>query len=279
MLSQRQIRRCFFPGCTSTWPEARLLHYYDHRLVNKFDASFVNGEQLGEIIYTLDTTGARYLAHELGIRYKALRWRRQPRWLTLAHDLKLNDFRIAVTLAVEASPRFELVRWLSEFELLQMEKRGNKIPGRPDGFVRLRRPSPTLLGKKEELALLVEIDNANHPLGRFVKRKVKPLLTFIGSAAYEQIFRVRYGACFVVTTSQQRLNNLKTKTEEAGGNGRFYFTTFDKVQQASVLHTPIWQMAGSETAFAISGLPLEPHRHYSGQHPTQGQLVLPSVAV
>jgi hypothetical protein len=129
------------------------------------------------------------------------------------------------------------------------------------------------------LSCLIEIDNANHPLGRFVKRKVKPLLTFIGSPAYEQTFGVRYGACFVITTSQQRLANLKTKTEEAGGNGRFYFTTFDQVQQASVLHTPIWQMAGSEATFAISGLPLEPHRHYSGQHPSQGQLVLPSVAV
>jgi hypothetical protein len=279
MLSQRQIRRCLFPGCTSTWPEARLLHYYDHRLVNKFDASFVNGELLGEIVYTLDTRGARYLAHELGLRYKTLRWRRQPRWLTLSHDLKLNDFRIAVTLAAEASPRFELVRWLSEFELLQMEKQGSKIPGRPDGFVLLRRPSPTLPGKVEELALLVEIDKANHPLGRFVSRKVKPLLKFIGSPAYEQTFGVRYGACFVITTNQRRLDNLKAKTEEAGGNGRFYFTTFDQVQPDSVLKLPIWHMAGAQDTFAISNLPLEPHQYYSWQHPSQGQLVLPSVAV
>ena len=279
VLSQRQIRRRFFPDCTSTWPESRLLHYYDHRLVNKFDASFVNGEQLGEIVYTLDTTGARYLSHELGIRYKALRWRRQPRWLTLAHDLKLNDFRIAVTLAAKASPHFALVKWISEFELLQMEKKGRKMPGRPDGFMFLRRPSPTLHGKKEELALLVEIDNANHPLGRFVKRKVKPLLKFIGSPAYEQTFGVRYGACFVITTGQRRLDNLKAGTEEAGGNGRFYFTTFDQVQQGSVLHKPIWHMAGSQDAFAISGLPLEPHLHPSLQYTPQGQLVLPSVAI
>jgi hypothetical protein len=215
----------------------------------------------------------------LGLRYKTLRWRRQPRWQTLSHDLKLNDFRIAVTQAAEASPRFELVRWLSEFALLQMENQGTMIPGRPDGFVLLRRPSQTLADKVEELALLVEIDNANHPLGRFVKRKVKPLLTFIGSAAYEQTFGVRYGACFVITTSQQRLANLKTKTEEAGGNGRFYFTTFDQVHTDSVLHTPIWQMAGAQDTFAISHLPLEPHRHDSWQHPTQGQLMLPSVAV
>jgi hypothetical protein len=234
---------------------------------------------LGEIVYTLDTTGARYLAHQMGIRYKTLRWRRQPRWLTLAHDLKLNDFRIAVALASQASPQFELRQWISEFELLQMEKQGSKIPGRPDGFFVLRRPSPTLAGKMEELAFLVEIDKANHPLGRFVKRKVKPLLKFIGSAAYEQTFGVRYGACLVITTSQQRLNNLKTKTEEACGNGHFYFTTFDQVHTDSVLHTPIWQMAGAQDTFAISHLPLEPHRHDSWQHPTQGQLMLPSVAV
>jgi hypothetical protein len=252
VMSQWQIVKRFFPGCTSTWPEVRLTHYYDHRLVKKHDASFVNGEQLGEIVYTLDVAGVRYLRNQQctecgyigangprgrgdrlciqcgrmkksGLADIALRWRRNPRWSTLAHDLRINDFRLAVTLATNASPHFELVEWISEYELSQQFK----TRGRLDGFFRLRRPSPTHPGRVEELAILPEIDMANHPLDRFVKRKVKPALSFVGSAKYERVFGVPYGTCFVITTGQQRLENLKTKTEEAGGNGRFYFTTFD----------------------------------------------------
>jgi hypothetical protein len=65
VMSQRQIIKRFFPGCTSTWPEVRLTQYFDHRLLKKHDASFVNGEKLGEIVYTLDVAGARYLRSQV----------------------------------------------------------------------------------------------------------------------------------------------------------------------------------------------------------------------
>ena len=256
VMSQRQIVKRFFPGCTSTWPEARLTQYYDHRLLKKHDASFVNGEQLGEIVYTLDVAGARYL-HTQRHADAALKWRRTPRWSTLAHDLKINDFRIAITLAAQASPRFELVQWVSEYELSQTFK----AYGRLDGFFRLRRQSPTQADRIEELAILPEIDMGNHPLKRFVKKKVKPVLSFIGSNEYQRIFGVKYGVCFVITTGTKRLENLKAKTEEAGGNGLFYFTTFDKVNEGAVLTSTIWQLAGSESRFPLSSLPLEPGFH------------------
>lgn len=285
MLSQRQIVRRFFPGCTSTWPETRLTQYFDHRLLNKHDASFVNGEQLGEIVYTLDTAGARYISSQrcgacgyldpqrdpqaqppcgqcgnvnprqpLAEAAAALRWRRKPRWSTLAHDLQINDFRIAVTLAAQASPVFKLMQWISEYELSQKIK----TYGRMDGFFRLRRPSATCPGQTEELAILPEIDMATHPLERFVKRKVKPALSFVGSKKYEQTFGVSYGTCFVITTGQGRLAHLKAKTEEAGGRGRFYFTTLDQVTEATALTEPIWQVAGSEVCFSLANLPLRP---------------------
>ncbi len=305
VMSQRQIIKRFFPGCTSTWPEVRLTHYFDHRLLKKHDASFVNGEQLGEIVYTLDAVGARYLGSQqcvacgyinpngprrMGYRPCAqcgqvnkgrkavaaglpLKWRRNPRWSTLAHDLKINDFRLAVTLAAAASPRFELIQWISEYELSQQFK----TRGRLDGFFRLRRPSPTRPGQVEELAVLPEIDMANHPLDRFVKRKVKPALSFVGSAKYEQAFGVLYGTCFIITTSQQRLENLKAKTEEAGGNGRFYFTTFDEVHENTVLTASIWQLAGSGSRFSLANLPLQPGFQETSNHVTQEQLLLPAI--
>jgi hypothetical protein len=253
IMSQRQIVKRYFPGCRSTWPGVRLTQYFDHRLLNKHDASFVNGEQLGEIVYTLDTVGARYLCAQLSADIE-LKWRRNPRWFTLAHDLRINDFRIAVSLAAQASPHFELVEWISEYELSQQFKKR----GRLDGFFRLRRHSPSQPDRLEELAILLEIDMANHPLNRFVKRKVKPALSFVDSAKYREAFGVPYGTCFVITTGPGRLANLKAKTEEAGGNGRFYFTTFDEVSETTVLTQPIWQLAGSGDRFSLATLPLEP---------------------
>jgi hypothetical protein len=303
VMSQRQIIKRFFPGCSSTWPEVRLTHYYDHRLLKKHDASFVNGEQLGEIVYTLDTAGVRYLRSQQcaacgyissngprrtnrrpcaqcgqvnkGRKPVAadlpLKWRRNPRWSTLAHDLKINDFRLAVTLAAQASPRFELVQWISEYELSQKFK----THGRLDGFFRLRRQSPTHPGRVEELAILSEIDMANHPLNRFVKRKVKPALSFVGSGKYERAFGVPYGTCFVITTGQGRLSNLKAKTEEAGGNGGFYFTTFDEVSEKTVLTEPIWQLTGSRARYSLAGLPLEPGFQ---ENTPQEQRQIPTIA-
>jgi hypothetical protein len=200
----------------------------------------------------------------------ALKWRRNPRWSTLAHDLRINDFRIAVTLAAQVSPHFELVAWISEYELSQQFKKR----GRLDGFFRLRRQSPSQPGRIEELAILPEIDMANHPLNRFVKRKVKPALTFIGSEKYGRAFGVSYGTCFVITTGQRRLENLKAKTEEAGGNGRFYFTTFDEICETTVLTEPIWQMAGSAARFSLANLPLNPGLPGSGTNVIPAQTPL-----
>ena len=275
ILSQTQIVREFFPGKTKSWPEYRLQHYFDHHLLNKFNAEWVNGEHPRETVYTLGTQGARFVAHQLEIDFTSLTWRSKPRWMTLSHDLKLNDLRFAITGQANKSEGFQLVRWISEFELHQNQK--FKIPGRPDGFFLLRRKSPTQAGRVEELAILVEVDNATHPLGRFVSRKVKPALKFVGSERYKQIFGIGSGAYFVVTTGQKRLANLKEKTEAAGGNGLFYFTTFDEAQK-DVLTAPIWQMAGSNERLAIKDMPLKPRISRSVDNPTQRQILIPTLS-
>ena len=240
MLSQRQVLKGYFPGKTKSWPEARLQHYFDHYLVNKFNAEWVNGEHLKETVYTLGTQGARYVARLFQVDYTSLTWRAKPRWLTLSHDLKLNDFRLNVASETNRLPGFELVKWVSEFELHQ----NYKIKARPDGFFLLRRKSPTTFDGVEELAILVEVDNATHPLNRFVNRKVKTALKFVGSNEYERLFGVSSGAHFVITTGMKRLANLKEKTEEAGGAVRYYLTKFYQVSEG-VLTTPIWHKSGS----------------------------------
>lgn len=274
VLSQRQITREFFPGKTKSWPEHRLQHYFDHHLVNKFNAEWVNGEHLNETVYTLGTQGARFLANHFGIDYTSFTWRSKPRWPTLSHDLKLNEFRLKATSEAQRLSEFEMVRWFSEFELQQ----NYKIPGRPDGFFLLRRTSPAAAGRVEELAILPELDNATHPLGRFMSRKVKPALKFVGSKEYERIFGICGGAYFVITTGPKRLDNLKEKTEAAGGSGLFYFTTMDQVENG-VLTSPIWQLAGSDELLSIKDMPLKPRLRTGVQHTPQRRISVPSFAV
>lgn len=272
VLSQRQILKYYFRGKTKSWPEVRLQQYFDHRLVNKFNAEWVNGEHLKETVYTLGTMGARYLAKHLEIDYTSFTYRDKPHWLNLSHDLRLNDFRLAVSAEAKNSRGFELVKWISEFELHQIQN----IPGRPDGFCLLRRESPTTSDRVEELSILVELDNATHPLNRFVARKVKPALKYIGSKEYERTFGVTTGAYFVVTTGPKRLANLKEKAEVAGGSGRFFFTTFEEIREG-VLTKPIWQMSGSIDRLSIREMPLNPSLRRSRQDTPQRRISVPAL--
>ena len=140
------------------------------------------------------------------------------------------------------------------------------------------RNSPTHLGRVEELAVMPEVDNATHPLGRFISRKVKPALEFVGSKRYQRIFGIGSGAYFVITTGPKRLSNLKEKTEDAGAAGRFYFTTYEQIGEG-VLTSPIWQMAGSDEILTIKDMPLQPRLRTAVQHTAQRQIPVPRIAV
>ena len=255
MLSHSQIVRLCFPGCTSKWPLARMLHYFDHHLVKKYDASHVNGRNLGEMIYTLDNHGALLAAETKQIDWVDFTWRKSPRWSTLNHDLAINDFRIDVVKACESKSAFSLGRWISEYELRLLRPR---IPGRLDSFFILRRMSKMQPGRVEQLALHLEIDMGNHPNYRMMKRKVKPILKFFGTNSYAKHFGVREGACLFVTTSKKRIHDLKKAIEDCGGAGLFYLTTFEAVAAETVLTKPIWHLAGSDYVFSLETMPLSP---------------------
>ena len=91
-----------------------------------------------------------------------------------------------------------------------------------------------------------------------MKRKVKPILKYFGSDAYEKQFGVQDGVCLFVTTSERRLQNLKKTIEQSGGEGLFYLTTSDLVSADTILTKPIWQLAGSDYIFSIEKMPLSP---------------------
>jgi hypothetical protein len=49
----------------------------------------------------------------------------------------------------------------------------------------------------------------------------------------------------IVTTTAERLQNLKKTVAAAGGDEKYWFTTFGQVTEETVLTAPIWERVGS----------------------------------
>jgi hypothetical protein len=117
---------------------------------------------------------------------------------------------------------------------------------RPDGYFAVTRGDYT--GK-----FLLEIDLATEHNPRIAREKVLPGIAYLRSAGYKR--RVGYGSgrWLFVTTSDRRMNNLKRQTEiVAGGDARvFYFTTFDRVSDDTILTDSIWCRGGEETPTSL----------------------------
>ena len=267
LLSLKQIDRLFFSGMGRTQPRQRMRRLFDAHLVNMPQPSQIHKVPLGETIYFLDERGAAELAGLYGVTLRDFKWRRQPRWALIKHDLAVNDFRIAVSKASETMLDIKLNEWVPESEFWiepdavdyrtcqGIKKRRVIIP---DGFFTIWRRSPQQIDRLEQLAFLLEIDRATEDNPRFSREKVRPGVAYLRSRAYEKRFGVSYGCYLVVTTGERRMHNLKSHSERNGGNGRFYFTTFAKAANGNVLTEPIWQLAGSNMLFSIDSLPLSP---------------------
>ena len=70
------------------------------------------------MVYWLDKRGAAYVAGLSGEHVKAFRYRREPRWSQVTHDLAVNDFRLDVMEACQHQPGFSLEEWMPEGEFL-----------------------------------------------------------------------------------------------------------------------------------------------------------------
>ncbi|HET6443927.1 MAG TPA: replication-relaxation family protein [candidate division Zixibacteria bacterium] len=271
ILSLKQIERLYFSGSRGTWPRERLRGLFHNGYLNMPDPANIHRVPLGETIYFLGEKGAAFVA---GLRGEVLRnfpWRRQPRWSLISHDLAVNNFRIDVIDATQASHFLSLHHWTPESEFWaypdKVEYRTASGTTRkrrviPDGLFTIRRPDAVRPGVTEELAFLLEIDMGTEDNPRFAREKVRPGVAYLKSQAYKKRFGIDYGRWLVVTTSQKRLENMAAQAERAGGSELFYFITFDSVSAETTLTQPIWRLVGSENNRSL--VPTS-HIQYPGQ--------------
>lgn len=247
VLSDAQIKRLFFTGTSQMQLRMRLLfnHGYVARPDRRRRASIPN------MVYWLTPQGAEYVAGLSGTPLGEFSFRREPKWMQLTHDLAVNDVRIAFLKACTPDSGFVLDEWIPQgifwanpdrVDFTLPNGKSGKRFIRPDGYAVIRRGDYTA-------RLLLELDRATEHNPRFGVEKVVPGIAYIRSQVYRTRFGFNSGKWLVVTTGDKRLKNMKRATELVAGNnaGLFYFTTFNQIDEHSVLTAPIWLKGGEDT--------------------------------
>jgi hypothetical protein len=240
MLGFSQIQRLFFGGRSQT--EHRMMLLYQNKYVNRPNKE--ERRRTPEMIYWLDKPGAEIVAGMEGATLSELNWRRKPRWFQVDHDLAVNDFRIEIKNACEASSKVSLENWIPESEFwAHPDKVEYKYKGkdkiryvRPDGFF-------TLTTGKHRIRYLLEIDRSTETNLRFYREKILPGLAYIMTQDYKENFGYNSGRWLVITTNENRMTNMKIQAKRANAKGVYYFTTYEKIQNNSLLFSPIWHRA------------------------------------
>ena len=118
MMSLKQLWRLYFPNCSSdVQPRKRLRDLCNNGyLTMPVTEEGLRWVPLGETIYWLDRNGASLVAGLQGHSLSQFKWRKKPRFSQIAHDLRINDFRIAVREACRIRPDLYLETWIPESE-------------------------------------------------------------------------------------------------------------------------------------------------------------------
>lgn len=255
ILADYQIKQLFFSPATMRAAQKRLEKLLDAGYIARPDR--VHRAQLeGYTVYWLAQAGVEYVASLLSVTVSELSWRRpQSRWSETKHDIAINDFRIAMTLACHNHPDLKLVEWIGSREFWADHdtitfsiRRGTRVTKHergivPDGYFVIKEPG------QNPSRFLLEIDRGTHPHTRIIKAKLHAGLAYIASEAYRVRFDYNAGRWLMVVNSEERMRTMQDHARrELGDNAwAFYFTT----QALALSHNPltdaIW-FKGAETA-------------------------------
>lgn len=234
LLSRSQIQRLLGFGAT-TRVNFRLQKLFHNGYLRRYYLPTLKGSS--QAIYTLDTAGVPVAAERLGKNTKSF-WK--PKALHpffLAHQLAVNDVRIAFELAARAHEDHQLLQWLPEEECYdRFFFAGHWRSLTPDAFLRYR------VGR-QVLSAFVEVDRGTMPNRRF-KEKVERYFAYDVSGRYASRYKGQRFRVLVIAQSQARLENLKTTAAQVAQR-YCWFTGVSEVRENAPLMA-IWQTIGRE---------------------------------
>lgn len=256
LLSSTQIEALLFqsdkPRGRQSSCQRRLQLLYHHGYLDRLRMPVILGEGRFPHVYVLDQTGATLVAATLGIDRAEVGWRPHHNLLEspfIFHTLAINDVRVVVTLLAQKG-HFEVVEWIDEAsfratkEKVPFRMRGVQVVRNyPDGYFRLTLPHQT-----QTAHFFLEVDQGTMSLTRW-KEKVQAYAEFRARGLAQHHFDTRNFRVLAVTTTTQRLSNLKRASEQAGADHFFWFTTQAQVDiwNPGQLLQPIWSVATQDS--------------------------------
>lgn len=277
MLTREQVERLFFQPengqnhfTKTSKARHRLKVLYQNNYLERVPLPVGNASWAWQPVYRLARAGAQIVAADLGASIKELAYwgkgddkdRRATEVtpLFLQHALDINDVRIATTLAAQGC-RYWIEKWLDDREL-KSEERKDYVKVSSDGKSRMVAVIPDsyfVLNLGDRRAhFFLELDRATMSHSRWGER-VRAYLAYIESGKYTERYQTRSLRILTVTTTEERLMNLKETTQKTGVSDLFWFTTLDQVLPSSVFFGPIWRLANDEHASARKALLGDPH--------------------
>ena len=253
-LQRRHLQELVFHQASTAVVCHRLQLLYHHGYLDRHDRPIL--PQKGAPLYTLGPQGAELIAERSGETLAQLNRRRKKLWersdLFLAHEMQVNECRIALTLATERRDDRELSVWAYSQEVQDRvslrDSSGRSVERnfRPDAFCRLRVTQPS--GKPGILACFWEIDRGTEPLQR-IREKAQIYQAYRDSGAYDARYRQTLFRVLVPTTSNERLQNLKTAVKSTGAE-MFWFGLLED-QTAEGFWQAEWWKVGEEEPRAL----------------------------
>ncbi|GIL13920.1 MAG: hypothetical protein BroJett038_26400 [Chloroflexota bacterium] len=244
-----QIEALFFASRSTA--QYRLSRLYQHEFLERHFLTTVSGGPASSpTVYTLGKRGVQVLIDTFQLERTAVRLPKKSgfAWGFLDHLLEINAVRVAVTLACRQHG-WELETWHDEpifranpdyVVLTDGRGRQRKKPVLPDGYFCLSVPQ----GKAR---FFLEVDRGTEPHSAF-RPQVQVYLAYTASGLYQARYQARSLRILIVTTTPRRLANLQAVTRKAGGDRKFWFTTFEQITAETVLTAPIWLPLETETA-------------------------------
>lgn len=265
MMTREQIERLLFAPSQgqdhltkTSKVRQRLKLLYQHGYLERIPFPTGPGQWAWRPVYRLGRKGATLLAEEMKLPMKQLYyWGRgddrdhrasDPSLLFMQHSMEINDVRIAVLQAAQAHG-CRVEQWLDDNTLKREKMKADtifrsdwdgdaKVGVIPDAYFVLH------LGDRRAHFFL-ELDRATMSNGRW-RSRIHSYLDYVQSGRYRERFQTNSLRILTVTTTPQRLENLKKATAQAGGKDLFWFTTFDQVSPTNVFFRPIWLLANDE---------------------------------
>ncbi len=272
LMTREQIERLLFPPhngqdhpTLTSRCRKRLKLLYHHSLLERIPVPSGAGLWAWRPVYRLAANGAKLIASELGTSISKLAyWGKNSdtdhrstgvSLLFIEHALKINDVRIAIVQEAIAQA-YRLEKWIDDTKLKSQEMKdyvtttsprgqSERVAVIPDAYFVLN------LGNRRAHFFL-ELDRATMSNKRW-KTRILAYRAYVESGKYQKRYQTRSLRVLTVTTTHERLANIKKTTEDAGGDNLFWFTTFDQAVDYKILSSPIWYVAGRpETATLVT---------------------------